>query len=320
MKFTKDIPEHWEPWCARNADLFNTPEWHTVLSEGFHCQTLYGSDEDETHGVTITIFPMGPFRVGYLGFPAGGTVDGRPLSQDVIARLRESPFPARLHCIRVPVSAFDSHHDLALGAQVNQETVIENLQEWGPEQESGLRQRVNKALRSPLEVQDVSDESQGEALFALYRDTVYRHGGSLKYTAAYFRALIELAKSQGKLRCLLAVMDDQLAGFEVVACHRQTGYSLHGCTDPGMKRFSTSDLLTYSAIAWAKKQGMSRYSLMASPVGQTSLVRYKERWGGVTREQKTYELALKPIQAAMFKKMSSLYHKMPAFMKMTWRR
>jgi hypothetical protein len=320
MIFTREKPEHWDALCASNADLFNASEWHSVLSVGFGNKTLYGWDKKLSNGMTITIFMAGPFRVGYLGFPVGGSIGGLTLSPDIVNVLRDSLFPVKLHCIRMPVSAFDTNTEFNLTVQTTPETAIENLEEWHYEGDTKLRQSVNKAMRSPLEVADASDPSQGEALFDLYRDTVSRHGGGLRYTAAYFCALINLAKSHSQLRCLLAVLDDQLVGFEVVACHGQTAYSLHGCTSPDFRKYSTSDLLTYSAIAWAKEQGLRRYNLMASPRGRTSLIRYKEKWGGVTRQQKTYELALKPIPTAMFNKASSLYHKMPGFMKMTWGR
>jgi len=320
MIFTEQITEGWDAFCSSRGDLFNSSAWHSVLSDGFDSKTLYGCDEQGAPCVSITIFSAGPFRIGYLGFPVGGAVGGFSLSPEVLSSLRTSRFPSKLHCVRIPVSAFVEQPELPPNAQTAQETAILDLQGWNPQKETKLRQRVNRALRSPLEIIDASDVAQGNSLFSLYRDTVFRHGGSLKYTSAYFRALIKLSKASGKIRCLLAMLDEQFVGFEVVACHGQTGYSLHGCTNPEYKKYSTSDLLTYSAVSWAREQGMLSYNFMSSPQERKSLVRYKEKWGGVTRQHKTYELVLKPISTAVFNRVFVLYHKMPNFIKLAWRR
>lgn len=310
LVFTDKPPKLWGELCSQQGDLFNTPQWHAVLSKGFGSDALYGWNEASSTGVSITVFKAGPFRIGYLGFPVGGTVGNGTIRPDMILDLKDAHFPRVLHCLRIPVSAFASNIDLPLPFQMVPETTIENLQEWRPESDSKLYRDIKKARHSLLRVADATDPLQGGTIFSLYRDTVGRQRGNMRYTLNYFSELIKLAKINSRLRCLLAVKDDTVAGFLVVACHRRSAYYLHAGTQESFKQLCPSDLLLYEAITWAKEQGMERFNMMASPPNQVSLIRYKEKWGGITREQKTYELVLRSLETATFKASAYVYERM----------
>jgi lipid II:glycine glycyltransferase (peptidoglycan interpeptide bridge formation enzyme) len=197
------------------------------------------------------------------------------------------------------------------------ETAIESLQEWDlTELSHNLQKAVKRAGRSPLEIVDAVNPSQGSVLFQFYKATVKRHGGDMRYTEKYFQALIELSKAHSNLRCVLAISGGEIAGFLVVVLHQNTAYDLHCCMNQQFRRYNPSDFLTSYSISWAKGEGMERYNLGPSPLEQASLVAYKEKWGGVTRQQKTYELALRPMQTVIFKTAASLYQRMPNFMRL----
>lgn len=307
---TEKPPKHWSELCSHYSDLFNSAEWQDLLSQGFGNKTLYGWDEKSSTGMTITVFRAGPFRIGYLGFPVGGIVANGAPNPDIVSSLMKIHFPTTLHCLRIPVSAFATDINLQLSAKLMPETAIERLQEWCPDVNKKLRQDLNRAKRSPLQLIDAYDDtSHSSIIFGLYKEMVARHGGIMRYSKGYFEALINLAKVHPLLRCILAVKDQEVAGFVVVACHKNTAYDLHCYINQNLKKYNTSDLLTHEGIRWAKEQGMECYNLMASQEDRPLLVRYKEKWGGVTREQKTYELVLRPVQTAMFKAASNIYQR-----------
>ena len=45
-------------------------------------------------------------------------------------------------------------------------------------------------------------------------------------------------------------------------------------------------------IRWAQAAGCESFNFMSSPPNQPSLVRYKEKWGGVTGVHRTYTMKL----------------------------
>lgn len=308
LVFTQEPPSYWDELCSRHGDLFNTPQWHTVLSKGFGSDTLYGWDEASSMGVSITVFKAGPFRIGYLGFPVGGTVGNGAISPDMVLDLKAAHFPIGLHCIRIPVSAFASNVVLSLPTKTTLETSIENLQDWKLKS-SKTRCKINKAKRLSIRIAAADNPLLGSKLFEIYRETVVRHKGKMRYNVKYFAELIKLSIKNMDIRCYLAMKDDEVIGFQVVACHSRTAYSLHGCIDHRFRECCPADLLLLEAISWAKQQGMECYNLMASPQEQLSLVHYKEKWGGVTRLQHTYDLALYPFQTMMFNFSEKVYEK-----------
>jgi len=286
-------PQEWIELSRESDALFGTRPWQMLLERSFGCRTIYVYNK--ATGFAISVFRAGPFKIGYLGFPVGGGIGVSPsLSSFIdalcIARLRGMPV-----CLRIPVSTFAQQADLDFPYQSNPETVIGNLQEWRPELISKkLRRDVRKSERSELIVSEAAEPRVGDKLYEMYSRTVKRRGGAIRYNAAYFRELIKLAKVQPRLRVLIAEDGTEIAGFVVIARHGNTAYYLHGGANPMYQRFSPSDLLLNSAIHRAQQEGSQHFNLMASPSSQPSLVRYKEKWGGITRELKTYTLPLRP--------------------------
>lgn len=313
--FKEEAPKHWNGLCLSLGDMFNNVEWQYVLSQGFGSKTLYGWDADNSIGITITVFKTGPFRIGYLGFPVGGMIGSDIINNNMLDALKETCSAYGIHIIRVPISSFADSAYYNHPVKTTMETVIENLQKWRSESLShNLQRSIRKAQHSPLKIMDASESSQGQILYRLYHKTILMHGGNLRYTGKYFSALIDLALSKNNLRCILAIADGEIAGFLVVACHGSTAYDMHCCIDRKFKKYAPSDLLTDYSITWAREEGMERYNLMASPRHQKSLIKYKEKWGGITKEQKVYELDLKPLQAVIIRSSINVYQRVSRLM------
>lgn len=305
FSYTTSAPDEWTRLSLESGALFGTGEWQGLLERSFGCRTIYACSKD--NGFAITVFRAGPFKIGYLGFPVGGDIGGNSsesMLADILANARLPDMPV---CIRMPVSAFSQEARLDLPYQSNPETVIENLQDWRIESVSkNLRRDIRKAGRSGLVVSEATDALVGDELFNMYFQTVKRHGGAVRYNAGYFRALIELAKVQPRLQVLIATQETDVAGFVVTARHGNAAYYLHGGAKPEHRRSSPSDLLLNDAIQRAQREGSQNFSLMASPPDQASLIRYKEKWGGVTRDLSTYTLALRPSYR-LFKIVERIY-------------
>jgi lipid II:glycine glycyltransferase (peptidoglycan interpeptide bridge formation enzyme) len=301
--FTTAPKSHWHQLCVSEGNLFHSLEWQTVLKKAFNSQPIYGWNAETETGVAISIFKVGPFRIGYVGFPVGGMLGKQPLDNKTIMALQTAPLPTALHLLRLPTSAFDDNGMvLNLNSITTPETAIVDLQRWQLSQLPKLNRDIKKANRSQLKLIDASLlSSHGKICHHLYKDTMRRHDGNLRYNLNYFNALIELSHTQTNLRCLLAFLDDKIGGFIVVALHGETAYYLHGAMNQALRRFGASDRLLYEAIMWAKEKKINHFNLMASPIDQPSLIRYKEKWGGITKEQKNYELPFKLWHVKAFK-------------------
>ena len=286
-------PADWSTRCATGNLLFHSPDWLGLLASSFNVQTQYIWDEEAQCGGAMSSFRAGPFWLGYLGFPYGGVVGNGRISIELLSRWRACRSQLLPIAVRVPVSAFSQPADLDLAFEATPETAIVDLPSWSLDVTSGNHRRdVKKAMRSDLEISDADSDTDGIEIFRIYSDTVKRQQGTLRYNAAYFVNLIELAQSNPLVRVSLARAAKEIAGFTVVVRHGSSGFYLHGGTDQSYRQQQPSAALLYDAIQWAQNLSCGSFNLMSSPADQESLVWYKEKWGGETREHRTYTLPL----------------------------
>ena len=290
-KISASRPQDWDDTCQSGCWLFGSALWSSVLEAGFGSETVYAWDG--TGGAPITIFSAGPFRVAYLGFPAGETVGSDVSRADIFASLAAADIPNKPTCVRSVVSAFSEPEALPGLSVANPETVIQDLQEWSLGKVAQKARRIRKAVREGLVIDYPQDPGSGIDLYEVYAAVVKGHGGSARYNEAYFRSIVEAATQSDLLDVRVARRGTDLAGFLVTARHGDTAYYLHGGTVPEFRKLSPSDMLMADAIEQARINGCTRFNFMASPPDQDSLVRYKEKWGGNTRLQQTYTAGLR---------------------------
>ncbi len=293
------------PWLYKNT-LFHSPAWQNVLHSAFNSKPIYARIFKSNTFFTITNFPAGPFHIGYIGFPAGSAIMNRAITSDVVDAIAKGPPPCRLDVLRLTSSAFDRHPQPGLEEIPGKtsslpETAVVNLQDWDPQSlPSTVRRNIKKAVRSELKIVEADNDIDANEIYDLYRRIVTKHSGRLRYNKVYFANLLTLSVTNADLRFFIAKKGRELAAFLVTANEGDITYYLHGATNAKLQQFRPSDLLFKHAICEAKEHGSNTFNMMASPNHQRSLVRFKEKWGGTTREMLCFDVALNRIAAAAF--------------------
>lgn len=308
MRSSEVPPSFWEQECLRQGSLFHSRRWTQLIEESFPTSTLYvwSPSKPSTEAMSITVFRLGPFRIGYVGFPRGGTISGRAPSVDLLLSLRAAR--ARVHALRVPTSAFPAYESLPFSYAETPETAILDLGRWQLDGlPSAVRRNIRKALRWGLTVACADPNTDARAVFDIYRSTIVRHRGSLRYNELYFKGLLCLAQTTPKVRFLVARAKGEVAGFIVVALDGVIAYYLHGGVSLNHSASRPADLLFSESIRWAKEQGAECFNMMSSPSGQKTLVQFKEKWGGATRPHRTYTVPVNPIWTRLFLIAEGLY-------------
>lgn len=289
--YSSNPPGHWQTLCENSDTFFASEDWQKLLRASFGCKTIYGSSSDS--GLVISSFKAGPFSVGYLGFPTGRVIGVRDTLQNTASALRAASEITLPVCLRIPLSAFSNPPHLETPFVTSPETAITDLQNWDSMAVSKkLRRDIRKAEKAQFEIAAADVPALGETLFRIYENTVRRHRGSMRYTLKYFTGLQRLQRTNDAIRIIVAKKDDQIAGFAATVRDGLTSYYLHGGTDDRFRQNGPSDLLIQRAIHLAKNDGCEIFNLMASPTDQPMLVRYKEKWGGTTKELRTHTLPL----------------------------
>jgi hypothetical protein len=75
----------------------------------------------------------------------------------------------------------------------------------------------------------------------------------------------------------------------------ETAHALSQGSDPAFHGSQPTDLLLDECLADAERSGVRSFDFMASPAGDASLVRFKEKWGGRPGEALTLDRGLHPL-------------------------
>lgn len=274
-----------------NKDFFNSEAWLRVLEQGFGCSHRYLLAPDLNAYAAVNLFPFGPLRIGYLGFPIGLCAFNCTDASALMSALCDLEHPVGFDLLRCSISEFD-HHPMPGGyAHKVPETTILDLGSWKLETlPKRTRRDVYRARREGFQLLSLESSKHAPEIHHLYVQTVRRHGGAPKYNLAYFEALLSLAsRAKEAMRIFAAARGGRIVAFLCAVISGDTAYYLHGASDRIYGRFA-SDFLQYHAICWTQAQGAKCYNLLGSPPDQPGVVRFKEKWGGVTRGRYVYEI------------------------------
>ncbi len=280
-------------WLEKTNTFFDGPTWGAVLIDGFDVKRYYIWDKTYTTGRALTVFKKGPFKVGYLGFPiySQAEIESESYSVDrmlnAIALMKEKP-----HILRLPASAFSGLHlnTKKHFTEITVESCITNLNEWQIENESSRRRAIRRAKTRLLNTVTCSTVSSEEA-FSIYNEAIKRNAGKLRYSKKYFELLVD--KKNSPWVSFFAIREDNIIKSLIITVrHADTVYYLHGGGTPEALNAGASDLAMSIAITDAKNKGAKRFNFLSSPEKQPGLIRFKEKWGGESRQALTYSIPL----------------------------
>lgn len=284
-------PPRYQRWLEETNAFFDGVAWGKALTEGFGATRLYLWDDQHELGHALTIFTKGPVRMAYLGFPVCMAPVAETEDYDLEGMVNAvRAFPHRPDLLRVPISPFGRRSLQTRTAKMAQtiETCITDLSSWSLSADAKSRRAVRRATRRCIDLVPTS-EATGQELSALYRNAVVRNHGRTRYTEPYFATLCSSCPSI----TIHGLRDtDCLVSAVVTARHGQTVCYLHGGSDPSHMSRGVADLVMSSALQHAKDDGATQFNFLASPVSQPELVRFKEKWGGSSREALTASLAM----------------------------
>ena len=262
-------------WAVAHGRLFSSPTWATVLAP-LGCATHFAWCERLARGILVPVFSRGPLRVGFLGFPVApaglGDEDGASAAAAALAR------QWRLDIVR-------TNREVPAGQPPGPGTLqpdawIDDLPAWD---EAASKRRAKDLAYARRATRDLRLHASGcdpVALHALYAAVVRAHGGTQRYNAGYFERLVAAAAGGDRLEVVHATdAAGQLMGAAVLAKDGDTGYYLHSAVAPEARSLGLSDMLLSRLLEGARGAGLRRFGLMASPAGQSGLLRFKAKWG-----------------------------------------
>jgi hypothetical protein len=274
-------------------DFLDSAEWSNLLRESFGGFAVHTAGEATgSRKLAWFVFRFGPLRIAYPRFPVGllaGDLDSSAELESHLAQLRDHGVHVAQISVegdaKVGVSA--GHHSVDLP-----ETTIRHLQTWSEASlTASCRAKVRRATREGLHVEDAG-LADAKVVFALYRQSIARHGGSARYPQRYFEALTREAIRGPDLRVGVArTPTGEAVGFIATMLHGHRTSYLHGGFDESASRLRPGYSCMHWAIGKARVAGSTEFGMLTSPARQAALVDYKESFGGTTLMRRHYSVA-----------------------------
>ena len=141
--------------------------------------------------------------------------------------------------------------------------------------EHKVRKNVIRARRENVQVEIDLEGHRLECFQRVYSGTMERRqaGGSYRFSAAFFRALVEGLK--GQFAFFHALVGGKVVSTELVLVSRKRAYSFLGGTDKAFYAVRPNDLLKFEIIQWAKRSGLESYVLGGGYEPEDGIFRYK---------------------------------------------
>jgi len=250
--------------------------WRVALENGLGARTVPIAES----AVPMPLFGVGPLKVAYAGFPVGIEVEFIPAAMTIAVRNGASML--RVICNGDQPSPVGTYR-----RYIQTSIVIDRLDAWTPAATEKGRRTRNRRTRSDVLLRE-STEKDAEQIWHLYRRTIQRHRGAVRYTFEYFRHLASCG-------LLVAESASRLIGFVAGGLAGRRAYYLHGAHDPEARASYPSDLLFLAMIESAQANGATSFDFLPSPAHQPQLHVYKRSWGGAECKVATHDV---PIDTA----------------------
>lgn len=305
----------WDRFAAGHTDLiFYTSSWSHVLRDGLGgtpCYLSRSQGGEIVSGLPGVILSFGPLKLYYSSIPYGGYLGDPCLSGEFLAAVPEqlrrvdilylTPFRAQASPeYRIfPEVSNERVTRIALSGKAEGEIVAA----WEP----SVRQSLNKSAREGVGVTCRRDEEAFLVAHRLYLQTMARNRAIARYPEQWFLALHRHLAADGGAVVYLAERGGTALSATVALMSGSGVHLLHSGSSADHLFLRSNDLIVCTILRDAVRSGKEFLDLMQSDPRDVKLVRWKEKFGGLSEDLPKYALVNSPVKAALWNGAKRLY-------------
>jgi hypothetical protein len=156
-----------------------------------------------------------------------------------------------------------------------------DTEEWWPPDKK-LQSEIRKTQREEVVTRDFALETDFHRFVDLMRHTEKRHGRKPKYPPGFYHALARLATQDARVRWLVCDCDGQLAASHIYLVESDQMLHWQAFFDKKYSRLKPNQAIMFAVVREMKSRGIQVLNLGATPEDASTLLDYKEKWGGET--------------------------------------
>ncbi|NWF93581.1 MAG: peptidoglycan bridge formation glycyltransferase FemA/FemB family protein [Syntrophaceae bacterium] len=293
LKVFESPGKEWDEFASQYTDLiFYQSAWAGVLKKGLGGQPLYfflKEGEQIIAGLPGVLLNFKIVKVFYASIPYGNLLGERshfPLFMELLDyELRKRGIDQ----VRITESPFSEPFQPRRFKPISAKCTLLDLRNYDKEQlwkgyRKNVRRDIRKAQRSGVIVRAGSSKEDVRIFYRLYLDSMERNRAAAKYPFRWFESIYEeLGKRQLATTLFGELNGVAIAGVILINSTTTTHY-FHNGSQGEFLRFCPNELLIHSALEGAIEKGHSCFDFMGSDSNDLPLLRFKEKWGGQTRD------------------------------------
>lgn len=290
----KDVP--WEKWSVLTDDFFYVSSDFMSLWKCKGGQPILFVDEEQgAFRAGIGGIMFGNFTLRRYGSMPDGFYGGPFFPEEYETQQQRNfmsafeTFLKSKNVIRATVNKPKTEFDSSV---FEVQSTVTHILELNGEDYIPPRREVKKHIRGSRErggeVRIFDDEADLDRFYELAVLTKKRHRQKPAYPIDFFRQLLKISINNPKILWLKAMLEDKMIASQISFFDKESAFNWQFYYDKKYSFFKPGYLLLDYAINQTINNNIKRFSMGSTPEDLTSLVDYKERWGGIGIEQTNY--------------------------------
>jgi lipid II:glycine glycyltransferase (peptidoglycan interpeptide bridge formation enzyme) len=163
-----------------------------------------------------------------------------------------------------------------------------------------IRRDVRRAQRSGITIRRGDSREDANIFYKLYLASMQRNRAMAKYPLHWFEAVYEELVEGGLGAFLFAELEHEAIAGAVLIKSSTSAHYFHNGSKYEFLKFCPNELLIHSALEEAIEKGNSFFDFMGSDPKDLSLLQFKEKWGGQSKDVCTYVKDYHPFRCKIW--------------------
>jgi hypothetical protein len=309
LKVLESPGQEWDEFASRYTDLiFYQSVWSEVLKEGLGGQPLYFCLKERGEiiaGLPGVLLNFRILKILYASIPYGNLIGEREYFSSFMEILENEFRKRKIDQVRVTESPFSKSQPPGSYQSVSAKCTLLDLRGFNKEQiwegyKKNIRRDVRKAQKNRIMIRSAGSREGVNTFYRLYLASMERNKAMAKYSLHWFETLYEILTKKEMGAVLIAELNGvAIAGVVLIYSASSTHY-FHNGSQYEFLKFCPNELLVHSSIENAVEKRISFFDFMGSDPHDLSLLRFKEKWGGQSKDVCTYVKEYHPFRCKVW--------------------
>jgi hypothetical protein len=301
--------KEWDEFASRYTDLiFYQAVWSDVLKKGLRGQPLYfylREGGEIVAGLPGVLLNFGIFKILYASIPYGNLIGEREYFGSIMEILEDEFRKRKIDQVRVTESPFSKPQLPGSFKSISAKCTLLDLRGFNKEEiwegyKKNIRRDVRKAQRSGITIHRGDSVEGVNEFYKLYLASMERNRAMAKYPLRWFETLYEVVTKKGLGAILIAELNEVAIAGVVLIYSASSAHYFHNGSQYEFLKFCPNELLVHSSIENAVEKKISFFDFMGSDPNDLSLLRFKEKWGGQSKDVYTYVKDVNPLKSKIW--------------------